>query len=263
MRLAGALAWLVAVADGYVLSAGARRDRRLRSAGTPRKLRSDLAARSSAGATLTARIARLVAGLAARAISRTSSSSTEPKTDGSSRRARASGCARAERLPHRSTRSQSPRRPRARATRRAAPGVAGSRRSRSSSGRRTEQEVDQTRGTTADVGAPAQWNAGSHGARECGSRCSTPAPMQRIRTSTTTTSGAGRRLPTRAKIVDAAELPRRGRCVPACGCGRRERPRDARRGHRGRDRRGHAARGRQRQLRGDRARTPSSPSARS
>ena len=93
---------------------------------------------------------------------------------------------------------------------------------------------DQTRTTAGDLGAPALWTAGSPvPARP--SRSSTPVSMPATRTSTTSTSGLvaparsgqGRRV---------AQLHRRG--LLAARDRRSQRPRDARRGDRGRYRRG-------------------------
>ena len=125
-----------------------------------------------------------------------------------------------------------------------------------------EPEVDQSKGTTADIGAPQLWNQGVTGDRH-------PHRGARHRHRRHASRPRRPRLPELVEPAQStqgrrrAELPRRPPLRPACRRDRRQRPRDTRRGHRRRDGRGHAARKRQRQgMRGSR-RTPSSPSARS
>ena len=78
-----------------------------------------------------------------------------------------------------------------------------------------EPEVDQTKGTTADVGAPQLWNQGATGAASA-SRCSTPAPTSRTPISTTSTSATGR-----ARSIHARSSTRgassAGGCDPLAG----------------------------------------------
>ena len=115
-----------------------------------------------------------------------------------------------------------------------------------------EQEVDQSKGTTADVGAPALWNQGVTGTGIRIAVLDTGADVMHPDLDDLDFRRWSSLLNPR-KVVDARSFLERP-LRPACRCGRRERPRDARRRHRRRDRRGHAARGRQRPLRRDRAR---------
>ena len=94
---------------------------------------------------------------------------------------------------------------------------------------KAEPEVDQSKGTTADVGEPALWNQGITGTRDP-DRGARHRAEKRTRTSTTRISAGlvGSAQPSQSRRC--AELPQRA-LRPACRCGRRARPpRDPRRG---------------------------------